>query len=81
MHCLMMSSQSQLITKEYEMDRKEIADRIEELEEKRDEFILNEAVTKDDSPSWGELAEAQYEAESRWNETDEGKELKSLQGV
>lgn len=53
-------------------------ERIQELEEKRDEFILNEAVFADDHPSWGELAEAQAEAESRWDETDEGKELKAL---
>ena len=56
----------------------EKSDRIDELEEKKEEFILNESVTPDDHPSWGELAEAQAEAERKWDETDEGKELKAL---
>lgn len=56
------------------------ADRIAELKEKRDEFILNESVFADDNPSWGELADAQAEADARWNETDEGKELAALEG-
>lgn len=53
-------------------------DRIEELQEKLHEFILNESVFEDDHPSWGEVLEAQIEAESKWDETDEGKELKAL---
>ena len=53
-------------------------ERIEELQEKKDEFILNESVFADDNPSWGELVYAQSEAETRWNETDEGKELIAL---
>lgn len=53
-------------------------ERIEELEEMRLEFILNEAVFADDHPSWGEVADANAEAESRWDETDDGKELKAL---
>jgi len=57
------------------MNKKE---RIEELQEKMDEYILNESVFPDDSPSWEEVLNAQAEAESRWNETDEGKELTSL---
>ena len=55
-------------------------ERIEELQEKRHEFILNESVFADDNPSWGEVAEAENEAEARWNETDEGKELIALLG-
>jgi hypothetical protein len=57
-----------------------INDRIEELEEKKEEFIFNEAIYADDHPSWAEIAEAQAEAEARWNETDEGKELIALLG-
>lgn len=53
-------------------------ERIEELQEKMQEFILNESVFADDHPSWGEVAEAQTIAESKWDETDEGKELKAL---
>lgn len=56
----------------------ELNRRIMELEEKETEFILNEAIYEDDNPSWGELAKAQGEAKHRWDETDEGKELKSL---
>ena len=52
--------------------------RTEELLEKKDEFILNESVFADKNPSWGEVADAQSEAEIRWNETDEGKELIAL---
>lgn len=51
--------------------------RIKDLEEKRDEYILNESVLPE-NPSWGELADAQAEAERRWDETDDGKELKAL---
>ena len=53
--------------------------RIEELEEKRDEFILNEAVFADENPSWGEVVDANAIAEQQWNETDDGKELQELQ--
>jgi hypothetical protein len=53
-------------------------DRIEELQEKRDEFILNESVFEDENPSWGEVFEANAEAEKRWDETDDGKELAKL---
>lgn len=55
-----------------------IFERIEELQEKRNEFVLNESVYEDENPSWFEVAEAQDEAERRWNETDDGKELKRL---
>lgn len=55
-----------------------ITERIAELEEKLSEFVLNESVYEDDHPSWGEVAEAQAEAERKWNETDEGRELKAL---
>ena len=65
---------------EEELDAKAccIPARISELEEMKQEFILNESVFADDSPSWAEVAEANAEAESRWDETDNGKELKSL---
>jgi hypothetical protein len=53
-------------------------ERIAELEEKKLEYILNEAVFEDDNPSWGEVAEANAEAESRWDKTDDGRELKAL---
>lgn len=53
-------------------------ERIAELQEKMDEFIINEAIFPDDNPSWGELLEAQAEAEARWNETNEGRELLAL---
>jgi len=56
-------------------------ERIEELEENRLEFVFNEAIFQDENPSWGEVAEAYGEAELRWDETDEGKELKSLLGI
>lgn len=54
------------------------AARIAELEEMKQEYILNESVFADDHPSWGEVAEASAAAESKWEETVEGKELKSL---
>ncbi|HBI37021.1 MAG TPA: hypothetical protein DDY71_05200 [Spirochaetia bacterium] len=53
-------------------------ERIEELEEKKLEFILNESVYEDENPSWGEIVESQNEAERKWEETEEGKELNSL---
>lgn len=55
-----------------------VHERIDELEEKKEEFILNESVFADDHPSWGELYDAQVEAERKWDETEEGKELKAL---
>ena len=48
--------------------------RIEELEEKRTEFIINESGFADDHPSWGEVYEAQVIAEKMWDETEDGKE-------
>jgi hypothetical protein len=59
---------------------KKTGQRVADLQEKRDEYILNESVTPDDHPSWGELADAQAGAEDAWNETEEGKELKALLG-
>jgi hypothetical protein len=53
-------------------------ERIEELQEKRTEFIFNEALYSDENPSWGEVAEAEGKAEKLWNETDDGKELAKL---
>ena len=53
-------------------------DRIEELEEKKNEFILNESVYVDENPSWGEVFEANAIAGQKWNETDDGKELVKL---
>ena len=52
--------------------------RIAELQEKMQEFILNEAVFDDENPSWEECAIASNEAERKWNETEEGKELARL---
>ena len=52
--------------------------RIEELEEKRTEFIINESVFEDENPSWSECFEANNKAEQLWNETDDGKELAKL---
>jgi hypothetical protein len=54
--------------------------RIEELQEKMQEYILNHADIGQRSVSWGELADLQAIAESKWNETDEGKELAALLG-
>jgi hypothetical protein len=53
-------------------------ERIDELQEKMHEFILNHADIGQRSVSWGELAELQSIAESDWNETDDGKELIAL---
>jgi len=53
-------------------------ERIDELKEKRDEFILNESVFEDDSPSWKEVAEANATAEQQWDQTHDGKELSFL---
>lgn len=56
-----------------------IPDRIAELEEMKQEFILNESwIPEDQRPSWGDVAEAGAKAESMWDETENGKELKSL---
>jgi len=54
------------------------SDRIRELEEELEEFILNESVFEDENPSWIEVAEVQAQAEQQWNETENGKELKRL---
>ncbi len=56
----------------------QIEERIKALEEKRDEFILNESVFADDHPSWGEIVDAQCEAGSIWDLSDDGKELKAM---
>ena len=53
--------------------------RLSELQEIRQEFILNESIFADDHPSWGEVADAEAEAESRWEQTAEGQELKKLE--
>ena len=53
-------------------------ERIAELEEMKAEFIFNESIFQDENPSWGEVAEAQYLAEEKWDETASGKELKLL---
>jgi hypothetical protein len=60
------------------IDSRNIIERIEELEEQKSEFILNESVFADDNPSWGELADAQGEAEKKWDNTEEGEELEAL---
>lgn len=53
-------------------------ERIEELQEKMQEFILEHSDIGQRSVSWGELIELQGLAETLWNETDEGKELAAL---
>lgn len=64
------------------VDSRDIIERIEELEEKKSEFILNESwINEDESPSWGDIAEKNAEAESKWDETEEGEELKALLNV
>lgn len=60
------------------LDSRDIIERIEELEETKEEFILNESETEDDSPSWAEIAESQSTAEEKWDETEDGQELKAL---
>jgi hypothetical protein len=55
-------------------------ERIEELQEKMQEYILNHADIGQRNVSWGELADLQAIAESKWDETDEGKEIKALLG-
>lgn len=75
---LAVQAKRRAIKAEQEICKMNTKDRITELKEKRDEFILNESVFEDENPSWLELAEAQAEAERRWDETDEGQELKAL---
>ena len=53
-------------------------ERIEELQEKKLEFILNESVFENENPSWGEIVESQNDAERKWEETEEGRELNAL---
>lgn len=60
------------------LDSRDIIERIEELEEAKQEFILHESETEDDSPSWGEIAEANGTAEEKWDETEDGQELSAL---
>lgn len=62
------------------IDSRDVIERIEELESERDEFILNETQSEE-SISWGELSEEQAKAEEKWNETDEGIELKNLSSL
>ena len=57
-----------------------IMTRIEELEEMRQEYILEHSDIGQRSVSWGELTEMQAKAESLWDKTDEGRELKALLG-
>lgn len=61
-------------------EQEKIMSRIEELEEMKQEYILNHSDVGQESISWGELAELQARAESQWDETDEGRELKALRG-
>ena len=44
----------------------------------KQEYILEHADIGQRSVSWGELAELQAIAESKWDETEEGKELAAL---
>lgn len=64
------------------VDSRDIIERIEELEEMKSEYILNEsAIPEEQSPSWEDLLDTQTAAESKWDETDEGIELKALLNV
>lgn len=64
------------------VDSRGIISRIEELEEMKEGYILNEsAIPEEESPSWGEVADKQNDVESKWDETDEGIELKALLNV
>lgn len=63
------------------IDSRDIDQRIKDLEEERTEFILNESQFPDESPSWGEVAEANAEAESKWEDTEEGEELAELKAL
>jgi hypothetical protein len=64
------------------IDSRDIISRIEELEEEKEEFIVNESsIPEEKSPSWGEVAESQGDEESKWDETEEGEELKALLAV
>lgn len=57
------------------------SERINELQEMRDEFILNESIFADENPSWGEVIDANAIAEQKWDKTENGKELKKLLGI
>lgn len=58
----------------------ELTDRIAELEEEKQEYIFT--ITSEEigqkSVSWGELFDIQADAEARWNNTEQGQELKAL---
>lgn len=60
------------------LDVRDLIERFEELEEGKQEFILNESETDDENPSWEEVADSNNKAEEKWLETEEGKELKQL---
>ena len=63
------------------IDSRDVIARIEELQDAKEEFVLNESMIPEDvnpNPSWEEVAIASNDAESRWEDTDEGQELKSL---
>lgn len=62
------------------LDVRDLIERIEELREERNEYVANEhGIPEEESPSWGEVAEANSKAEDKYNETDEGIELKNLE--
>ena len=63
------------------IDSRDVIARIEELQDAKEEFVLNESMIPEDvnpNPSWEEVAIASNDAESRWEDTDEGQELKVL---
>lgn len=61
------------------IDSRDVIKRIEELQDEKDEFIINESmIDENESPSWGDIAEANANAESKWDESEEGEELKVL---
>jgi hypothetical protein len=64
------------------IDSRDVIERIAQLEDEKESFILEySALPEEDAPSWGDVLEAQTDAESKWDETDEGQELKALQGL
>jgi len=74
-----MTHNKKISNSEDVIDSRDVIARIEELEEEKSEFILNESnIDEEKSPSWEDVADANAEAESKWDETDEGQELKTL---
>jgi hypothetical protein len=62
------------------MTKNELQDRIEELEELRQEFVMNESW-RPPPQYWSEVIEAEAEAERLYMDTLDGKELASLYAI